>query len=186
MLLVQVQSRELYKWSGSMIGYAKDCKSFLYRFKSDSDFQILHIMKYKYYFKKKNNKSAQCYNIKSGNFFLIAQNNGIIKLSQIECIRNILRKKLKKQFLFNINLYPDRFSTKKASNARMGKGKGNINNNICQVRAGMVLVSLNTTDSKFSHSTLKSIQTHLGVKSTIYTKLGCLVLFFNIGIFGYL
>jgi ribosomal protein L16/L10AE len=68
----------------------------------------------------------------------------------------------------------------------MGKGKGNINNNICYVRAGMVLISLNTTDSKFSHATLKSIQTHLGVKSTIYTKLGCLVLFFNIGIFGHL
>jgi len=52
----------------------------------------------------------------------------------------------------------------------MGKGKGSRDKLFFNIRPGMVLIGIKSINGINSYDVLKSIQTHLGVKSIIRTK----------------
>jgi large subunit ribosomal protein L16 len=64
-------------------------------------------------------------NIVLGNFALISLESGKINNKQLEGIRRVLRRMLKKQGKTWLRPFPNSSITKKADGVRMGKGKGN-------------------------------------------------------------
>lgn len=64
-------------------------------------------------------------NIVLGNFSLVSFENGKINNKQLEGVRRVLRRILKKQGKTWLRPFPSSSVTKKPDGARMGKGKGN-------------------------------------------------------------
>lgn len=61
-----------------------------------------------------------------GDIFLTTAESGFVSSKQLESVRTLLRRKLKKQAKILFKLTPDTPLTKKPSETRMGKGKGDV------------------------------------------------------------
>mgnify|MGYP002052408165 CR=1 FL=1 len=77
-----------------------------------------------------------------GNFSLVSFEDGKINNKQIESLRRVLRRTLKKQGKIWINPFPQSVITKKPNESRLGKGKGNVKIWACLIRKGEVLVEV--------------------------------------------
>lgn len=65
--------------------------------------------------------------LKSNNFGLKAIEYGLLSSKNLEVVKNLIIKKLKKKGgILKVNCYPNLPITKKSLNMRMGKGVGNI------------------------------------------------------------
>ncbi|MCM8780044.1 MAG: 50S ribosomal protein L16, partial [Candidatus Omnitrophica bacterium] len=74
-----------------------------------------------------------------GEFGLKALENGWIKNNQIESVRVILARQLRRGGKLWIRIFPDKSITKKPAEVRMGKGKGEVDRWVCVVKRGKVL-----------------------------------------------
>ena len=81
-------------------------------------------------------------NIVLGNFSLVSFENGKINNKQLEGVRRVLRRILKKQGKTWLRPFPSSSVTKKPDGARMGKGKGNHKVWVCLVSKGETLVEI--------------------------------------------
>jgi large subunit ribosomal protein L16 len=79
---------------------------------------------------------------KFGGLALQAINYGQFSAVQIEAIRRILRRGVKKLGNIKINTFPSSVLTKKPVSARMGKGKGKVHKYITHVLKGKVVFEL--------------------------------------------
>lgn len=70
---------------------------------------------------------------------IIATNSGWISVNQINTIKLILKRNLKKNQYF-INLIPNFYFTKKPASSRMGKGRGPLDKLVKWIRKGDILV----------------------------------------------
>ena len=77
-----------------------------------------------------------------GEFGLKSLENGRLKNTQIESVRVILAKKLRRGGKLWIRIFPNKSFTKKPAEVRMGKGKGDLDHWGCVVRRGKVLFEL--------------------------------------------
>ena len=71
-------------------------------------------------------KESKFFCPKFGDYGLQALSTGRITAQQLEAGRLVVRRFSKKQAFLRINVYPYAATTKKATSARMGKGKGKV------------------------------------------------------------
>jgi large subunit ribosomal protein L16 len=85
-----------------------------------------------------------------GEFGLKALENGWVKNTQIEAVRVILARQLRRGGKLWIRIFPDKSVTKKPAEVRMGKGKGELDHWVCIVRRGKILFELGGVPEEFA------------------------------------
>ena len=77
-----------------------------------------------------------------GSFGLKAIENGRITNRQIESARIAMTRYMKREGKVWIRIFPDKPITSKPLEVRMGKGKGNLDHYVAQVKAGRIMFEL--------------------------------------------
>ena len=77
-----------------------------------------------------------------GEFGLMALESGWITQRQIEAARIAVTRFMKREGQIWIRVFPDKPLTKKPAEVRMGKGKGNLDHYVAQVKAGRIMFEL--------------------------------------------
>lgn len=75
-------------------------------------------------------------------FAFVSLGAGKVNNKQIELLRKTLKRLLKFQGKFWLNVYPNKNTTKKSEGIRMGKGKGNIKFWYASVSKGVILLEI--------------------------------------------
>ena len=76
------------------------------------------------------------------NFAIVSVEAGKLNNKQIESLRKTLKRLLKSQGKYWLNLFPNKTITKKSEGIRMGKGKGNLKFWYSSVSKGAVLAEI--------------------------------------------
>ena len=126
--------------------------------------------KYRKYFKPR--KSLKACNrpqklAETGYFALIATESGFVDGRQIEAARQTIRRKAKREGRLEISILPDITITRKASAARMGKGKGKVDHWVAALTAGKTLFLLRGVSPEQGIPALKSGANKLPMKFKI-------------------
>jgi len=95
---------------------------------------------------------------------------GWITNKQIEACRITLTRALKKGGKIWIRIFPDKPITKKPSETRMGKGKGDPAGWVAVVKPGRVLFELAAPDIKMAEDALVQSAHKIGLKTKIVTR----------------
>lgn len=96
--------------------------------------------------------------------------NGLITLEQLESLRKVLSKKLKKNSKLWIRINPTMTKTLKLGDKRMGKGKGVPVTKIFKVIKGNVIVEIESFFFKTVISLLRRAKKKLPIKLKIVYK----------------
>lgn len=126
--------------------------------------------KYRKYFKPRGipNISTKTHKLnQSSSFALIAMESGFLNGKQIEAARQNIRRKVKREGRLEIVAFPDIAISKKASAARMGKGKGKVDHWVVALRAGKTVFILYGIDAEQGIPALNSGAKKLPIKLKI-------------------
>lgn len=127
--------------------------------------------KYRKYFKPRRipKNSTKTQKLKELNYFaLIAMESGFLTGKQIEAARQNIRRKVKREGKLEILIFPDIAVSKKASAARMGKGKGKVDHWIATLAAGNTVFLLYGVEEEHGIPALKSGANKLPIKLKIF------------------
>lgn len=92
---------------------------------------------------------------------------GKISSRQIEAARIAISRKVKRGGKLWIRIFPDKPFTKKPAETRMGKGKGNPEGFVADVKPGRILFEISGVDDQLAHDALKNASNKLPVKTKI-------------------
>nr|YP_011007944.1 ribosomal protein L16 [Chorda asiatica]QWK44415.1 ribosomal protein L16 [Chorda asiatica]WBP69775.1 ribosomal protein L16 [Chorda asiatica] len=101
-------------------------------------------------------------------FALVATESGFLNSRQLEAARQTIRRKVKREGKLEIHVFPDIPITKKASAARMGKGKGKVDHWIAALSSGRTVFLLYGIDPEQGIPALKSGANKLPLRLKIY------------------
>nr|NP_659264.1 ribosomal protein L16 [Laminaria digitata]CAC87960.1 ribosomal protein L16 [Laminaria digitata] len=101
-------------------------------------------------------------------FALIAMESSYLNGRQIEAARQNIRRKVKREGKLEILVFPDIAISRKASAARMGKGKGKVDHWIASVSAGQTMFLLYGIHAEQGIPALSSGANKLPLKVKIY------------------
>ncbi len=104
-----------------------------------------------------------------GNFGLLAQSCGWINSRQIEAVRVVLTRTLKRTGKVHIRIFPDKPFTQTPAETRMGKGKGEPEYWVAVVKPGRVLFELEIDDEDLAREAISKA----GKKLPIKTEMVC-------------
>lgn len=105
-----------------------------------------------------------------GEFGLKALENGRLKNTQIESVRVILAKKLRRGGKLWIRVFPYKSFTKKPAEVRMGKGKGDLDYWGCVVRRGKVLFELGGVPEELARYCFRLAAHKLPIRSKFISR----------------
>ncbi len=100
-----------------------------------------------------------------GSFGLKATTNGRVRSNQIEAARRVISRTLGKQGRIWIRIFPDRPVTKKAAEVPMGKGKGDPDHFMFEVRPGRVLFEVDGVSEEVAREALRKAACKLPLKA---------------------
>nr|YP_010165721.1 ribosomal protein L16 [Imasa heleensis]QRR29734.1 ribosomal protein L16 [Imasa heleensis] len=134
-------------------------------FPSNMKFRKYH----KGYYPKGISKRGSAVNF--GKYGIKAIDPAILNSDQIESVRRVIMKKIKKIGRLYIRVFPDIPVTKKPIEVRMGKGKGNVEYWVTKIEKGRILFEMSDIDynkAKLIHDLIKH---KLPMKSKLSEKL---------------
>ena len=99
-----------------------------------------------------------------GEYGLQACENGWISARQIEAVRVAISRKMRKGGKIWIRLFPDRPVTEKPIETRMGKGKGNVEYWVANVKPGRVMFEMGGVSEDVAREALRLAGSKLSVK----------------------
>ena len=105
-----------------------------------------------------------------GDFSLVASESGKVTNRQLEAVRRLLRRLLKKQARIWICAFPWLPITKKPQETRQGKGKGATKYWVCPIRTGQALFEVKGCDSKVAFAALSLAKNKLSVKTKYFSR----------------
>ena len=117
----------------------------------------------------RNSKNSQ---LIRGTVALKSLENGLITLEQLESLRKVLSKKLKKNSKVWIKINPTLTKTLKLGDKRMGKGKGVPITKIFKVIKGTILVEVESFFLKTVVILLKKARKKIPIKLKVVYKRG--------------
>ena len=97
-------------------------------------------------------------------FAIVSLEAGKINNKQIELLRRTLRRLLKLQGKFWLNVYPNKNKTKKSEGIRMGKGKGNIKFWYGSISKGVVILEISGCSWNQIKKVTQQIRNKLSIK----------------------
>ena len=102
-----------------------------------------------------------------GTFGLKALEPGLITAKQIETVRIVLTRTMKREGAVYRRIFPDLCRTKKPQEVRMGKGKGSPSYWVARILPGTILYEAEGITEKLARKALKSAGKKLHIKTTI-------------------
>lgn len=109
-------------------------------------------------------------NFNYGYFAMYAEESGKICAKQIEAIRLVLRRSLKRQAKIWIKLYVHSSFTKKPNETRLGKGKGNVKYWNSIIQPGKLLIEIKGCNPDIAMQTLDKVKHKLSIKAMVRSK----------------
>ncbi len=106
-------------------------------------------------------------NLLFGSIGLKSLESGRLTAKQIQSVKQVINKKIKKIGRLKVNVFPQVPISKKPVEVRMGKGKGNVDHWVFRVKAGVVLYEIETTSLLNSIKALELSQRRLPLKTKI-------------------
>ncbi len=105
-----------------------------------------------------------------GDFGLKATSSGRITARQIEAARRAITRYVKRGAKIWIRAFPDKPITKKPLEVRQGKGKGNVEYWVAQVRPGAVLYEMEGVSEEVAREALRLASAKLSVKTVFAAR----------------
>ncbi len=105
-----------------------------------------------------------------GAFGLKAQTQSRVKSNQIEAARRVISRTLGKTGKIWIRIFPDKPVTKKAAGVPMGKGKGDPDHFVFEVRPGRILFEIDGVTETVAREALRKATAKLPLKAKVVTR----------------
>lgn len=107
--------------------------------------------------------------VANGAYGLKVLESGRISVKEMEAVRRILQKALKKHGYFFFSLICDKSITKKPAEVRMGKGKGGLHEWVCLVKSGRIFLEISAFNvrPKLIKNLLKLVQYRINLRTRI-------------------
>jgi large subunit ribosomal protein L16 len=105
-----------------------------------------------------------------GSFALKAETPARVAANQIESARRAMTRHAGKTAKVWIRIFPDRPLTKKAAETPMGKGKGDPDRYVFQVRPGRILFEIDGVTEEVARESLRKAGTKLPVKTRVVAR----------------
>lgn len=102
-----------------------------------------------------------------GSYGLKTLDGGNIKAAQIEAVRRVIIRKIRKIGKIWIRTFPYKPISNKPTKTRMGKGKGNVQYWVCPIKTGQMLFEINGGLTK---ENAKEILMQAAQKLPVHTK----------------
>lgn len=106
--------------------------------------------------------------LRFGELGLKAKVSGLITARQIEAARRAIARKIKRKGKIWVCIFPDLPVTAKATESRMGKGKGAVSHWVARVRGGTTLFEICGIPTHVAIEALRSGSKKLPVKTKIF------------------
>jgi large subunit ribosomal protein L16 len=119
---------------------------------------------------KRNRPATKGTEVAFGSFGVKALTQARITSNQIEATRRVIVRTMGKTGRVWIRIFPDRPYTRKASEVGMGKGKGDPEGFVCDVRPGRVMFEVDGVSEDIAREALRKAGTKLPVKIKIVTR----------------
>ena len=100
-----------------------------------------------------------------GEFGIQALGRGWITAKQLEAARIAINRYLGRRGKVWIRIFPDKPVTKKPAEVRMGKGKGNVEEYVCNIRPGKVLFELANVTKDEAQNALRRAAAKIGIRT---------------------
>lgn len=105
-----------------------------------------------------------------GAFGLKAQSQSRVKSNQIEAARRVISRTLGKTGKVWIRIFPDKPVTKKPAEVGMGKGKGDPDHFIFEVRPGRIIFEIDGVSETVAREALRKATAKLPIKAKVVTR----------------
>jgi large subunit ribosomal protein L16 len=125
-------------------------------------------VKYKKIKKGKLVKFSYNNNLNFGTLGLKALESGFISARQLESARQAMARKIKKKGKLWIKIYPNLPITKKPTEVRMGKGKGNVSHWVAKIKGGSVLFEVCGINRKTAIKAFRTGGAKLPIRTQIF------------------
>jgi large subunit ribosomal protein L16 len=108
--------------------------------------------------------------INFGEFGLKATGRGRITARQIEAARRTISRQVKRGGKIWIRIFPDKPITQKPLEVRQGKGKGNVEYWVCQIRPGRVLFEIEGVTEELAREAFTLAASKLPIPTTFVER----------------
>lgn len=126
------------------------------------------------YKKQQKGKNSSCINnnidyqqLKLGSIGLKSISFGRITMKQLQTIKQLLNKQLKKKGRLKLNIFPQTPISKKPLEIRMGKGKGAVDHWVCKIKPGIILLEIETDFIPIAIKALELIRIRISLTTKI-------------------
>ncbi len=106
-----------------------------------------------------------------GEFGLKATTRGRVTARQIEAARRAMTRHIKRGGNIWIRIFPDKPISNKPLEVRMGKGKGNVEYWVAQIKPGAVMYEMEGVSEEIAREAFKLAAAKLPVKTTFVTRM---------------
>ena len=122
--------------------------------------------------KKSNSPETRGLSLSFGSFGLKAISPGRIKSNQIEAGRKTLSRALGKTGKIWIRIFPDRPYTSKGGEVGMGKGKGDPQGYVFEVKPGRIIFEVDGAEAVIAKDALRKAGAKLPVTAKVVQRIG--------------
>jgi large subunit ribosomal protein L16 len=105
-----------------------------------------------------------------GAFGLKAQSQSRVKSNQIEAARRVISRTLGKTGKVWIRIFPDKPVTQKPAEVGMGKGKGDPDHFVFEVRPGRIVFEIDGVTEAVAREALRKATAKLPIKAKVVTR----------------
>lgn len=105
-----------------------------------------------------------------GEYALKATSGGRVTARQIEAARRAITRHVKRGAKIWIRVFPDKPVSKKPLEVRQGKGKGNVEYWVAQVKPGTVLYEMEGVSEELAREAMRLASAKLPVSTTFATR----------------
>ena len=105
-----------------------------------------------------------------GEFALKSVERGRITARQIEAARRAMTRKVKRGGKIWIRVFPDKPITEKPLEVRQGKGKGNVEYWVCEIKPGKVLYEMEGVPEELAREAFRLAAAKLPLKTTFVSR----------------
>ena len=106
-----------------------------------------------------------------GEFGLKATTRGRVTARQIEAARRAMTRYIKRGGNIWIRIFPDKPISNKPLEVRIGKGKGNVEYWVAQIKPGAVMYEMEGVSEEIAREAFKLAAAKLPVKTTFVTRM---------------
>ena len=115
-------------------------------------------------------KTSRGFEINFGSFGLKAMSSGLVNSLQLEAARRAITRFVQRGGKIWIRVFPAHAVTSKGAEARMGKGKGDVDHYVSKVEKGRIIFEIDGVEPDVAKEALRLASFKLPLKMKIVSK----------------